>query len=151
MVLKGRRIAPSTTVKILYLVVLGTSILYVRNVLNTDSFKATEKTTAKPVINPHEVSVSLVAVFDAETKEYKAKLTSTDSVENLLKELRDKQDLIYEKDLYTYGAEIVSVFGKEADDNKKWAVFLGNVDITNNIASKNLVDDAAYTLKQVEK
>lgn len=149
MVLKGRTIKTSTVLKVAYLILLGTTIFYVKSVLDVDSFKATEKVVEKPTIKIKEVSVNLVVNVDQETKEYKATLRNIDTVEDFLKELRDKQGLYYEKDFYTYGAEIVSVSDKEADRGKKWAIVLNDKDITHQIADEYLINDAVYTLKQI--
>jgi hypothetical protein len=149
MVLKDLRITASAALKVSYLIILVTTILYVKSVLDVNSFKATEKTIEKPAVKIKEASVSLTVENQQEIRNYTTKLTNTDSVENFLKELRDKQGLVYEKDLYTYGSEIISVFDKEANSGRKWAILTDGKDITNNIAGEYLVNGSVYLLKQV--
>ena len=137
--------------KVTYLLFLVLAVLYVKKVLGTDSFKATEVVKPEPATKVRGVDVKLTVETGEEIKEYSARVRNVDSVEDFLRELRNKQGLYYEKDLYTYGAEIISVFDKEADSGKKWAVMLGNADITNKIADEYLTDDAVFTLRQVAK
>lgn len=146
MVFQGRHIKTSMLLKVAYLVLLATTILYVKSVLDVDSFKATEKTPEKSLVKIEEVSVKLVTDINGTSATYEAKMQSNDTVEDLLKELRRTRGLYYEKDLYTYGTEIISVFGQEADIGKKWGILLNNTDITNKIADEYLVDGATYTL-----
>ncbi|MFA5776049.1 MAG: hypothetical protein WC988_00585 [Patescibacteria group bacterium] len=147
--IKSRKIPISTVLKVAYLIFLVTTIFYVKSVLDVDSFKATEKAVEKPTVKVKNVSVNLLLEVEQETKEYKAELRNIDTVEDFLKELRNKQGLYYEKDIYTYGVEIVSVFDKEPVGDKKWAVLLDDKNITNKISDEYLVDGAIYTLKQV--
>jgi hypothetical protein len=151
---KGRKILTtlkaSTALKVAYVILLATTFFYVKGVLSTDSFKAAEKVVEGPAVKRREVTVHLVVENGQEAKKYQAKLLNIDTVEDFLRDLRNKQGLYYEKDLYTYGAEIVSVFDKEADSSKKWAVLLDNKDITNKIAEEYLVDHTTYTLKQID-
>lgn len=147
--IKSRKISISTILKVAYLILLATAFFYVKSVLDTDSFKPTEKQIQEKAEKIHEANVKLNVEFNGEVKEYKSRFTTVDTVEDFLKELRDEQGLYYEKDLYTYGAEIASVFGKEAGDGKKWAVLLNDKDITNRISNEYLVNDTTYILKQI--
>ena len=149
MVFQGRQIKTSALLKVVYLILLATTILYVKSVLDVDSFKATEKTPEKPVVKVEVVSVKLVTEINGTLTTYEAKMQSNDTVEDLLKELRKSQGLYYEKDLYTYGTEIISVFDQEADTGKKWAVLMNNKDITLTISNGYLTNDGIYTLKQI--
>lgn len=149
MVFQGHQIKTSALLKVAYLVLLATIILYVKSVLDVDSFKATEKTQEKPIVKVEAVSVKLVTEINGVLTTYEAKMQSNDTVEDLLKQLRKTQGLYYEKDLYTYGTEIISVFGQEADTGKKWAILLNNKDITNKISDEYLIDEVTYTLKQI--
>lgn len=146
MILKGRPLKTSSLLKISYLIILGTAILYVKSVLHVDSFQAVEKSVDKSTPKVEEVSVTLIARTASGDKVYEAKMQSNNSVEDLLKELRDKQGLYYEKDLYTYGTSIVSVFAKVPADGEKWAILDGDKDITNAISSTYLTNKANYTL-----
>ncbi len=149
MVFFGRQVKISALAKILYLVFLVATFFYVKSVLDTDSFRATEKTADKPVVKVKEAKVSLRVELSDGTREYTAKLTTGDSVKDLLYDLRKNQDLVYEVDLYTYGTEIVSVFDKQADDGKRWAVFDEDKDITTSMSDYPLTDGSNYTLKQI--
>lgn len=185
MVIKGQKIKVSALLKLGYLISLVVLVFYVKSVLDVDSFKATEKQPAKPTVKVSKSRVKLLVDANGVVKEYDAKLTDADSVEDLLSELRDKQGFSYEVDLYTYGTEIVSVFDQEAGDKKRWAIFFTDhdngeniskrssaentnteealtknkivdnstidQDITKDISYIKLVDNAFYTLKQVDR
>ncbi|PIS22048.1 hypothetical protein COT50_04040 [candidate division WWE3 bacterium CG08_land_8_20_14_0_20_41_10] len=150
MVFRGRTVKTSTLLKVAYLIFLATTILYVKSVLDVDSFKATEKSPEKPTVKVEAVSVKLVTEINGTLTTYEAKMQSNDTVEDLLEELRKNQGLYYEKDLYTYGTEIVSVFDKEAMVGSKWAVLVGDKDITTKIANEYLSKGTSYSLKEVQ-
>ena len=122
---------------------------YVKNVLDENSFKAVEKEPEKKVVKVKEATVRLLVVTADGQKEYSAKLTDGDSVRDLLFDLRDNADFYYEVDMYTYGTDLVSVFGQSSPNGSKWAVFLDNKDITKDISQTNLQDKAVYTIRQV--
>jgi len=151
MSLKVPTIKLPALLKISYLIFLVTAFFYVKSVLDVDSFKVTEKPVDKPAIKIKEISVSLLVEKGPEVKEYRTKLKNIDTVEDFLKELRDKQGLYYEKDLYTYGVDLVSVLDERPGEGKKWALLLGNKDITTNISDEYLVDDGVYSLKQITR
>ena len=147
--IKGREISTPAFFKIVYLILLITAFFYVRSVLDVDSFRATEKAPQKPVVKVREVSVKLTVETANGSTDYTAKLKNIDTVKDFLLELRKTQDFYYEADLYVYGTEIVSVFGKEAGSNKKWAILLNDKDITANITNEYLIDKTKYTLKEI--
>ncbi len=151
MVVRGCKIKTSTYLKLGYLILLVTAFFYVKSVLDIDSFKATEKQAPKQAVKVEDVTVNLITDLPEGVKEYKATMKNTNSVKDLLDALRDKQGLLYESDLYTYGTEIVTVFDKEADLGKKWAVLVDNKDITANISNTYLTDKARYELQQLAK
>lgn len=134
--------------KIAYLILLVTSFFYVRSVLDADSFKAVEKQSVKPAEKVVGIDVKLSVYENNKTAVYESKMKSSDSVQDLLAELRKSRGLLYEVDIYTYGSEIVSVFDKEPDAGKKWAVLLGDNNLTSRMSDEYLVDDAEYILKQ---
>jgi len=148
-VIKGRKIKFSAVAKIAYLLFILMSVIYVKNVLDEDSFKVTEKEPDKKVVKVKEAKVNLVVQTVNGQKEYSAKLTDGDSVQDLLADLRDNADFYYEVDMYTYGTDLVSVFGQSSPNGSKWAVFLDDKDITKDISQTKLMDKAVYTIRQV--
>jgi len=148
-VIKGRKIKFSAVAKIAYLPFILISVIYVKNVLDEDSFKVGEKEPEKKVVKVKEVKVKLLVETADGRKEYSAKLTDGDSVQDLLFDLRDNADFYYEVDMYTYGTALVSVFGQSPINGSKWAVFLDDKDITKDISQTKLLDKAVYTIRQV--
>lgn len=148
MVIKGRKIKTATLLKLVYLILLISVFFYVKSVLRTDTFTPAEKTPREKATEVKEAKVALTVETGEEVKQYKTRLTNADTVKDFLSELRDKQGLYYEVDLYTYGTEIVSVFGKEAESGYKWTILLDGKDITNRITNEYLINSAAYMLKQ---
>lgn len=149
MVITGRKIKFSAVAKISYLLFILISVMYVKNVLDEDSFKVTEKEPDKKMVKVKEAKVNLVVQTVDGQREYSAKLTDSDSVQDLLSDLRDNTDFYYEADMYTYGTELVSVFGQSPSNGSKWAVFLDDKDITKNISKNKLQNNAVYSIKQV--
>ena len=149
MVIKNKKVPFSVIAKASYILLIILSVIYVKNVLDTDSFKVTEKEPDKKVVKVKEVKVSMVVQTADGQKEYSAKLTDGDSVQDLLFDLRDNANFYYEVDMYTYGTELVSVFGKEPESGNKWAVFLDDKDITRDISQTKLLNEAVYTIRQV--
>ncbi len=149
MELKGRKIKFSVAVKIAYLLFILMSVVYVKNVLDEDSFKVIEKEPDKKVVKVKEAKVKLLVETADGQKEYSAKLTEGCSVLDLLSDLRDKADFYYEVDMYTYGLELVSVFGQSPLTGYTWAVFLDDKNITKDVSQTNLQDKAVYTIKQI--
>lgn len=148
-VIKNKKVKVSIVLQIVYLLTLVITFFYVRAVLDAKSFKASEKTVEKTVIKKREAAVTLNVVIDGETKTYKAKLTTLDTVEDFLKLLRSTSDFIYEKELYTYGAEIDEVFNKKADEGKRWVIMQDKTQITD-MAYTYLANRAVYTISQAE-
>jgi|GEM_PF-1443767 hypothetical protein len=146
MLFKGRRVATSTLLKLAYLILLATTILYVKSVLDVDSFKAKEKEPARPTKQVVAVTVALETHIDGVVTPYRITMTNTTSVLDLLAELRKTQGLYYEQDTYTYGTELVSVFGRSAPDGSSWVVLAGDQDITHTMATTYLADGATYRL-----
>ena len=149
MIIKGHKIKFSALAKVAYLVFILISIIYVKNVLDEDSFKVTEKEPDKKVVKVKEAKVSLVVQTVDGQKEYSAKLTDGDSVQDLLVDLRDNTDFYYEVDMYTYGTELIRVFDKEPERGSAWAVFFGDENITKDMSQTKLKDKAVYTIKQI--
>lgn len=149
MLIQGRKIKLTVAVKFAYLLFILMSIVYIKNVLDEDSFKVAEKEPDKKVVKVKEAKVSLVVQTVDGQKEYSAKLTDGDSVQDLLVDLRDNTDFYYEVDMYTYGTELVNIFAKEPENGSVWAVFLDDKNITRDISQTKLKDKAVYTIKQI--
>jgi hypothetical protein len=147
---RSHKISTSVVLKIAYLILLATTVIYIKSVLDVDSFKASEKVVEKPAEKIRVVTVNLLLVERGQTtKSYTAKLRNIDTVEDFLKEVRDKQGFYYEKELYTYGTEILTVFDQIPEKGEKWAVLLNDKDITNRVSDEYLIDDSTYVIKQI--
>jgi len=144
-----RKVKLFLMLKLLYLMSLVFVFFYVKSVLTTTSFEASAATPKEKAVDVREISAKLNVEIDGTTTRYEIRTKNTDTVEDFLSDLRDDAGFYYEVDLYTYGAEIVSVFGKEAQDGEKWALLLNGVDITNKISREFVTEDDNYLLKQV--
>lgn len=123
--------------------------MYVRSVLKESELTSKgEKEKVAPVF---QVNVTLKAFVGQGTSTYTVQMKNTDTVVDLLQEVRDLYGLVYEKIDYARGVEISEVKGVPAQQNYKWAVLSNNADITNEIGNTNLVEGAVYELKLMKK
>jgi len=132
----------------IFLFILG--FFYVKGVLKEEALikKGIEK---KVTDNSFNVNVFLKLTLNSATQTFSAQLENTDSVSNLLNELRGHQNLLFEKTDYAHGTEIDSVKNISAPEGYRWAVFFNNEDITNKISSTYLTKDAIYELRVTKK
>lgn len=145
-IIKGRSIKVWMYLNIVYMILLATVVLYTKSVLNTDSFVATEKSTPRDVKEAHAVTVKLSFELNMDQKSYQAELKNQDTVEDLLSYLRNKQGLVYEKTLYTYGTGIDSVFDQLPPLGSEWTVMFNGKNITKDISKTYLINGGTYTL-----
>lgn len=146
---KQTKLDLSVTLKIAYVIVLATGVLYIRSVLDTKSFIAQDKPTPKKTEKVYDVTENVILDANGKTTAYKADMRSNDTVRDLLKDLRKTQSLMYEVDEYTYGTELVSIMDVPSTDSLKWAVLLNGEDITSKITQLRVADKATYEIKQV--
>lgn len=130
-----------------YTIFLVLGALFVRSVLKTDDVKIEKKTPEKPAVEIKPVKVTLQINSAGVFTEYNVRLENVDTVLDLLEDLRSNQGFKYEKTAYVYGTELDSINGVAAAPSHKWRVFLDDVDITYEIADKNLEDGKIYLLK----
>lgn len=134
-----------------YLLFLLLSFFYVKQILKEDEVYLYEEKEERDVPDKFLVNVTFKYSDGKKTTEFKKERTNFDSVEELLRDLRSKDGLTYEKNNYTYGTEILSVFGITPQDGYKWAVYFNGKDITNKVESTYLEKDSLVELKLVKK
>ena len=133
-----------------YLSVLLLSFIYIKSVLKKEDVESYEETEIE-VEKEYPVTSILNVYQEDSVKEYQAKSTNLESIDDFLDGLRGDSDLQYEKTVFTYGIEISSVFGVEPEDGYKWAFLVDGNDVTQQIDNINIDKHHTYELKMIEK
>ena len=144
------KIKLNSLLKIMYLLCLVSATLYVKSILDTSGFKAKNKPNNKDILEIQDIVATVLYKNGNTSKQFTEKLKSNDTVEDLLSELRKNNELIYEKEMYTYGSEISSVYNNNAGEGKIWAILLQNNDLTNKMGDEYLVNNSTYIITQVD-
>lgn len=134
-----------------YVIVLISLVFYVRNTLNDDFYVVKDNEQITNFEEAKEAKVRLSVNIQGNEQEYSLRLTTKDSVEDMLKTLREDQGLYYEKDMYAYGIEITEVMDTLPKVGNKWAVMYEGSNITASINDTYLVHNASYVLTEVEE
>jgi hypothetical protein len=133
-----------------YILLLGFLGLYVKSILKRDDLKIYTKKEIK-IEKTYKVKVILKTYIKGETSEYVYEFENTDSVEELLIEVRASGDIMYEVTRYTSGVKINSVNGIISNENFEWAVFKNDNNITSKMDKILLEDGQTYELKMTQK
>ena len=99
----------------------------------------------KKVEDVRDVDVDLV-IESGFGQTFSAKLTSNETVGDLLEKLRSDGQLSYEHLEYTYGTQIISINGQEAGLGGQWNVYDDSTKI-NDFTRYKLSDDAVYYVR----
>lgn len=129
------------------LLILGAFMVH--NSLNQKEIKVEDKKEEKSVEEVKPVKVTLQVETTGYVTEYKTAMKNTDSILELLEELRMHKGFWYEKTAYIYGTEIDEINHMKAPLDSKWKVFLDEQDITFDIADMKLEDGKVYTIRLV--
>jgi hypothetical protein len=130
-----------------YIVLLVGGSLYVTNVLDHTELLETDNDKDK-VEEINEVHAYLNIEGD---KSYRVKLTTADTVNDLLEKLRDDKEIFFEKTRYIYGNELEELNKVKTPEGYKWKVFLNDTDVTYQMDKLRLKDETTYTLKLVKQ
>ncbi|HQK41491.1 MAG TPA: hypothetical protein PKV39_00620 [bacterium] len=133
-----------------YILILGILSLYINSVLKKEDMETYEKEKSNSE-KEYQTKVTLRYFNGSDISEFEIKLKNTDTVEDLLQELRSSKKITYEITRYTYGIEISSVNGTPPTKGYKWAILFNGNDITPNIGDINLVKNGIYELKMIPK
>ena len=133
-----------------YILILGILSLYVNSVLKKEDMETYEKEKSNSE-KEYQTKVTLRYFNGSDISEFEIKLKNTDTVEDLLQELRSSKKIVYEITRYTYGIEISSVNRIPPTKGYKWAIVFNGEDITSNIGNINLVKNGIYELKMIPK
>ena len=135
----------------LYVLFLLISFFYVRSVLEEDTFEISEReenSNNQKEIKPADVALEVTGI--PATRTYKVRMKNTDSVTDLLNKLRDEQGFSYEIIAYTDHLEFEHVNGYLPSGCPLWQLSVKSsdtedfVDITNEVESVELLDEAIY-------
>ncbi|MBD3366290.1 hypothetical protein GF360_03010 [candidate division WWE3 bacterium] len=134
---------------IVYVVLLAATGIFISLALKREPLKVREKESAKTEIEVKPVKVQLEIeggpTYAPSREEIETENVAT--VADFLNKLRNDTNFSFEKTAYTYGTEIDHINGRYPQENKRWAIFLGEKDITYEIGKINLKDDQVYTAK----
>lgn len=119
----------STLKNIIIVIVLLASFgifLYVRSVINENEVKIKKKDDSleKRVVDEKPVDVTLIIDNGITKNKYDLELKNTDTILDVLSNLRQQDLLIYEKTHYIYGTEIDHMNYANADENNRWKVYM---------------------------
>ena len=132
-----------------YILFLLLSFLYIRSVLKESPLDTQDE--EKEVEDVYPITVSLRFINNGVTKAYNANFENIDTVTDLMEDLRDHQELIYEKTEYFKKTTIDSVNGIIPPKGYRWGIFMGDIEYTNDLGSTQLVNNATYELKIVKE
>jgi hypothetical protein len=128
---------------VIYAILLAALGLFIYFSLQRDYVEVEEKESDK--VGREERMVDVVLnVEDGGT--YDLKMKNTDTILDLLEEVRDNTDFSFEKVAYTYGTEIDQVNKEHPPEGTKWAVFKDNENVTSEIGDIYLENDKNYEL-----
>lgn len=134
----------------IYIILMVGGIFYVNNVLEHTEIDELDK-DKEEVDKVHPVKVYLNLDDGTKTETYEVKLSTRESVNDLLENLRDNNKIFFEKTRYIYGDEIEDVNKKDISENYHWKVFFNDTDITYQMNDVRLVDNTTYHLRLVKK
>jgi hypothetical protein len=132
-----------------YIIFCTAIFLFAKNSLKQDGVKIIEKPEKKKEVSVHPAKVWL-NINNQYT--YTTRLQTSDSVEDLLENLRNKDNFSYKVTAYNYGTEITEINGIKSTENTKWKIYKEEEDITYKISKTPLTDETTYllTLEKIE-
>ena len=133
-----------------YIFLSALLVFYVKSILERDDLEIYEE-EEDDTEETYLVDVTLKLTDGKITKEFTKTLKNTDSVEELMKEIRGSGGFSYELIKYTYGVNIDSVNGIKPEDGYEWAVIKNGENITLKIDKVFLEDDETYELRMIKK
>jgi len=133
-----------------YIFLSALLVFYVKSILERDDLEIYEE-EEDDTEETYLVDVTLKLTDGKITKEFTKTLKNTDSVEELMKEIRGSGGFSYELIKYTYGVNIDSVNGIKPEDGYEWAVIKNGENITLKIDKVFLEDDEIYELRMIKK
>jgi hypothetical protein len=132
-----------------YILFLIVSFFWVRSVLNSRSLELAERDNSDEIPRVEMVGVTLTVEHNSESISYTEKMKNTDSLEDLFKRLRDREDFSYEKTGYIYGTEFEMVNGIELPEGYRWRVFKEGSEEELDKEEHKLENAAVYIIKPV--
>lgn len=108
------------------LLVLGVfGYVYVRSILNNDGVEVQQRSDDRKKADEEKpAKVTLVVRTSAGDITYVKDMQNTNSVSDLLKQVKDSEEFTYEKIAYSYGTKIDSVNGATAPEGYDWKVLM---------------------------
>ncbi len=132
------------TLSIAYVFLLVFIFIFSYRALNTEFVKVVEKEGSPKVEKEQEAKVT---AYIENNKTYEVKLTESNTILDLLEELKKEEDLMFEKILYSYGIDIEHLNYVYPEEDETWAVFANGEDVTYELRDTYLEDHATYEFK----
>jgi hypothetical protein len=135
-----------------YVLFLIFTYFFVKEALNEKKLSVTEKKEEKKeATKVVPVNTKLFIEFSSYTSTFNLKMKSTNSVLDVLNELRNNKRISYEVDEYTFGFKIAHINNNYSDDNSEWRIFYKEKDVTSSFDKTPIEDDTEIIIRKVPK
>ena len=132
---------------VLYFVFVIFFYFFVKDALKDGNIDVSDVAVPEKVEEIKPAVVYLTVDDGMSRKEYRARMKNIDSYVDLLDEMRQNQDFLFEIVDYSYGPKIELVYNIETPQGYEWHAYYGDENITTNIGTTNLTDEGNYSLK----
>ena len=129
-----------------YLLFIFLAFFFVKGTLSEESIKTSPKKNDKKTSLVKPVKVTLLIDNNISKLTYYEDMKNTDTVLELIENLRLNEKITFEVDQYTDRSEIVHINRKYADEVNKWQVYYQDENITYDIGDIELRDKSLYKL-----
>jgi len=132
---------------VLYFVFVIFFYFFVKDALKDGNIDVSDVAVPEKVEEIKPAVVYLTVDDGMSRKEYRARMKNIDSYVDLLDEMRQNQDFLFEIVDYSYGPKIELVYNIETPQGYEWHAYYEDENITTNIGTTNLTDEGNYSLK----
>jgi hypothetical protein len=131
----------------IYALFVVTIFWYVNGILKNDVVDVMQQQTAKKIAEIKPVKITLNVELPQTTLSYNTTMNNSDSVLDLLNNIRKTTTFEYQKTSYVDRNEIDYINGIYPQGSYKWKIFSGPQDITQVFQDTYLKDNGIYTIK----
>ena len=148
MLVKNKKLIPPLIVLGIYLI-LGLFVYFSVFADNLIEVREREEPVITEEMEAHPASVVFIVENGSNTVSYSTRLTTKDTVMELLEYHLENSGFVFTKTNYTYGTVLDSVNGYTPPEGREWAVFDGDMEITHDLENVELVDGHTYVIRTV--
>lgn len=136
-----------TSAPFLYIALLIISIFYIKGVLSEDMIEVEKKERSKQEEDVVVFSTNLQIWIENELiKDYRIRLDSDSSFNDLIEITRRDEGLTYEKTEYIHGTEYDIINNINQESSKIWNVYEGDQKITHQTKSHKIKNNKLYKM-----